>query len=96
MTETKAESQNYLANPYSSLGPLSFNQYVLSVLRFKQSCPLSISFRLFACHLSNGHERGVIRQKLLSAFELDLPGLDRPPDTIHQFLLPFPHALDRH
>jgi hypothetical protein len=60
MTETKAESQNYLANPYSSLGPLSFDshQYVLSVLRFNHL--LSISFRLYACHLSNGHERGVI------------------------------------
>src|SRR5258708_38307629 len=36
MTETKAESQNYLAHPYNSLGPLSFDsdQYVLSVLRF--------------------------------------------------------------
>jgi hypothetical protein len=76
MTETKAESQNYLANPYSY-------EYVLSVLRFS-----TISFRLFACHLSNGRERGVIRQKPLHSL--------RPPDTIHQVPLPLTHALDRH
>jgi hypothetical protein len=74
MIGTKAESQNYLANPYSSLGPLSL-QYVLF-------SPFSVpSFRLHACHLSNGHERGVIRRTEATL----LPGLDRPPDTIHQF-----------
>jgi hypothetical protein len=97
MIETKAESQNYLANPYSSLGPLSFNshRYVLSLLRlFFLLRPHHFLSALYPCHLSNGHERGVIRQKPLSAF--DLHGLDRPPDTIHQFPLPFPHAFDRH
>jgi hypothetical protein len=49
MTETKAESQNYLANPYSSLAPLSFDshQYVLSVLRFKPFFPPFPSLFLF-------------------------------------------------
>jgi hypothetical protein len=83
MIETKAESQNYLANPYSSLGPLPFHtdEYVLSVLPFRD-----VFFSpVYACHLSNGHERGVIRfdgQKPLSTSVL--PMLDHPPDTIHQ------------
>ena len=85
MIETKAESQNYLANPYSSLGPLPFHtdEYVLSVLPFRDVFPPPPP--VHACHLSNGHERGVIRfdgQKPLSASVL--PMLDRPPDTIHQ------------
>ena len=52
MIETKAKSQNYLANPYNSLGPLPFDtdEYVLSVLRFRDLFfSVSISFRLHAC-----------------------------------------------
>lgn len=88
MTETKAESQKYLANPYSSLGPLPFDtdEYVLSVLRFRHFfSSLAISFRLRACHLSNGHERGVNRRTEVSSPPL---WLDRPPDTIQLSLSP--------
>ena len=56
MTETKAESQNYLANPYSTLAPLSLgsHQYVLSVLRFKPvffflPSPILLGFMLVTC-----------------------------------------------
>jgi hypothetical protein len=49
MTENKAESQNqnYLANPYSSLPPLSFSshQYVLSLF----SSPFLFGFMLVTC-----------------------------------------------
>lgn len=74
MIETKVESQNYLADPYnSSLGHLPFdaNQYVISAINFlffsfplHSPPPLHFSFRLRfvrTCHLSNGHERGVIQ-----------------------------------
>ena len=91
MTETKAESQNYLVNPYSSLGPLPFDEYVLSVLRFRHLfSSLSISFRLHACHLSNGHERGVIRRTEVISPPLSCRGWIVLPI---RFNSPFPHAL---
>ena len=102
MIETKVESQNYL--PYNNLGPLPF-EYVIQRYQFSIPLffffitplppPLSFSFRLRAtCHLSNGHERGVIQslEATLRPSPLRL-GLDRPLATIHQFSLS--HALDR-
>ena len=87
MTETKAESQNY---PYSTLPPLALSldahQYVLSVLRFNL-LPLLLFFSVLClspvkrprarCHLTE------------ATLRLCPLGLDRPPDTIHQFSLPF-------
>ena len=65
MIETKPESQDYLTNPYNSLGPLRFDthEYVISAINFPSSIfSLSLSSRLRAsCHLSNGHERDVIQ-----------------------------------
>ena len=50
MIETKVESQNYLADPYNSLGHIPFgtDQYVISAINFLFSSPprLSFSFRL--------------------------------------------------
>lgn len=99
MIETKPESQDYLTNPYNSLGPLPFDthEYVISAINFPSSIfSLSISSRLRAsCHLSNGHERDVIRwlEATLRPPPLSGAGLDRPLATIHQFSLS--HPLDR-
>jgi hypothetical protein len=92
MIQTKAESQDYLANPYNSLGPLHFdsNVYVIIAINFPSSIFFPyFSFRLpVSCHLSNAHERGVIQW--LEATLRPRPlwaGLDRPLATIHQFAL---------
>lgn len=90
MIETKVESQNYLADSYSSsLGHLPFdaNQYViLSAINFlffflfsPPLPPLHFSFRLRfvrTCHLSNGHERDVIQWLEATLRPRTLSGLD--------------------
>ena len=75
MTETKTESQNYFANPYTL--PFETDQYVISPILFREQFYFFLFFlspslgpsRLHrVCHLSNSHESGVIRrtQKPLS------------------------------
>jgi hypothetical protein len=89
MTETKAESQNYLANPYSTLAPLSFNshQYVLSLLPFFNSfpSPFLFGFMLVTCQTATSE---------VSFDRSYSPPLPSRYDS--SILSPFPHALDRH
>jgi hypothetical protein len=92
MTETKAESQNYLANPYSSLGPLPFDtdEYVLSVLRFRHlfsSLSISFGFMPVTCQTATS--------------EVSFDGQRSPLRLCGWIVLPirfnspFPHALHR-
>jgi hypothetical protein len=95
MIETKPESQNYFANPYSDVGSLPFDtEYViLSIISFFFFLLRLFLFpsRLHAfCHLSNSRESGVIRrtQKPLSVPPPRVGSSSRS-HTIHQFI-PFP------
>jgi hypothetical protein len=92
MIETKAESQNYLANPYSSLGPLPFHtdEYVLSVLPLRDafSSPfMPVTCQTATSEVSFGSTGRSHSPPLSSQCWIVLP--------IRFINSPFPHALDR-